>query len=95
MKLTLKVTTTDQGTYEVTTNLGIVIAWERKFKTKASSLAAGIGMEDLAFMAWKSCLQAGITAPATFDDYIAKLVSIEVVSEETENPTHGEHTPEG
>jgi hypothetical protein len=34
MQLTLKVTT-DQTTYEVTTNLYVIIAWERKFKQKA------------------------------------------------------------
>ena len=35
MKLTLKVITADE-TYEVVTNLAVIIAWERKFKAKAS-----------------------------------------------------------
>tara|TARA_R110000823_G_scaffold86980_1_gene194174 strand:- start:1720 stop:2004 length:285 start_codon:yes stop_codon:yes gene_type:complete len=86
MQLTLKVTT-DQTTYEVKTNLYVIIAWERKFKQKASNLATGIGLEDLAFMAFESCKVHGITVPAVFDDYVKRLVAIEVVSDEPTNPT--------
>ena len=42
MKLTLKVETADTA-YEVVTNLYTIILWERKFKRKASDMAAGIG----------------------------------------------------
>ena len=86
MQLTLKVTT-DQTTYEVTTNLYVIIAWERKFKQKASNLATGVGLEDLAFMAFESCKVHGISVPAVFDDYVKRLVAIEVVSDEPTNPT--------
>ena len=86
MQLTLKVTT-DQTTYEVKTNLYVIIAWERKFKQKASNLATGVGLEDLAFMAFESCKVHGITVPAIFDDYVKKLVAIEVVTDEPTNPT--------
>ena len=86
MQLTLKVTT-DQTTYEVKTNLYVIIAWERKFKQKASNLATGVGLEDLAFMAFESCKVHGITVPAIFDDYVKKLVAIEVISDEPTNPT--------
>jgi hypothetical protein len=86
MQLTLKVTT-NETTYEVTTNLYVIIAWERKFKQKASNLATGVGMEDLAFMAFESCKISGISTPAIFDDYVKKLVAIEVVTDETTNPT--------
>lgn len=85
MQLTLKVTT-DQTTYEVKTNLYVIIAWERKFKQKASNLATGVGLEDLAFMAFESCKVHGITTPAIFDDYVKKLVAIEVISDEPTNP---------
>jgi len=64
-----------------------VVAWERKFKRKASELAAGIGVEDLAFMAFESCKQSNVPVPAVFDDYIKKLASIEVVGQEPENPS--------
>jgi hypothetical protein len=86
MQLTLKVTT-DQTTYEVKTNLYVIIAWERKFKQKASNLATGVGLEDLAFMAFESCKVHGITVPAIFDDYVKRLVAIEVVTDEPTNPT--------
>ena len=85
MQLTLKVTT-DQTTYEVKTNLYVIIAWERKFKQKASNLATGVGLEDLAFMAFESCKVHGISVPAIFDDYVKKLVSIEVITDEPTNP---------
>jgi hypothetical protein len=87
MKLNLKVTTNDGDEYTVTTNLFVVVAWERKYKRKASELAGGIGVEDLAFMAFESCKQSGVTVPAVFDDYIKKLASIEVVGQEPENPS--------
>jgi hypothetical protein len=87
MQLTLKVTT-DQTTYEVKTNLYVIIAWERKFKQKASNLATGVGLEDLAFMAFESCKVHGITVPAIFDDYVKRLVAIEVVTDEPTNPTN-------
>jgi hypothetical protein len=87
MQLTLKVTT-DQTTYEVKTNLYVIIAWERKFKQKASNLASGVGLEDLAFMAFESCKVNGISVPAVFDDYVKRLVSIEVVTDEPTNPTN-------
>jgi hypothetical protein len=86
MQLTLKVTT-DETSYEVKTNLYVIIAWERKFKQKASNLATGVGMEDLAFMAFESCKISGITTPAIFEDYCKKLVAIEVISDEPTNPT--------
>jgi hypothetical protein len=87
MQLNLHVTTNDGDDYTVTTNLYVVVAWERKYKRKASELASGIGVEDLAFMAYESCKQSGITVPAVFDDYVKKLAAIEVVGQEPENPS--------
>jgi hypothetical protein len=87
MQLTLKVTTTET-TYEVTTNLYVIIAWERKFKQKASNLSTGVGLEDLAFMAFEACKINGIPTVAIFDDYIKKLVNIEVITDEPTNPTN-------
>ena len=91
MQLTLKVTT-DQTTYEVKTNLYVIIASERKFKQKASNLATGVGLEDLAFMAFEACKVHGISVPAIFEDYVKRLVNIEVVSDDETNPTEGAPT---
>ena len=52
MKIQLIVHPVEGDPYEVTTNLFVVVAWERKFKKQASSLANGIGAEDLAFFAF-------------------------------------------
>jgi hypothetical protein len=70
------------------------VALERKFKIRASDLASGVAMEHLAFLAFEGAKQNGITVPAVFDDYIKKLVSVEVVSEDTANPTEEALTSE-
>ena len=68
----------------------MIVTWERKFKRKASDIqSSGIGMEDLAFMAYEASKQSGITIPAMFDDFIKKLVTLEVVESENTNPTEG------
>ena len=87
MKIQLRVHPNEGEPYEVTTNLFVVVAWERKFKKHASSLANGIGAEDLAFFAFESAKQSGVTVPAVFDDYIKRIREIEVVSTEEPNPT--------
>ena len=93
MKLTLEVTEQD-GKYTLETNLFVIIAWERKFKRKISDLSNGIGMEDLAFMAYECCKQKNIPVPMVFDDYIKRLVNIDVLDEQTVNPTDGAVTTE-
>jgi hypothetical protein len=87
MKITLAVEQIDGLTYEVTTNLFSIVALERKFKIRASDLASGVAMEHLAFLAFEGAKQNSITVPAVFDDYIKKLVSVEVVNEDAANPT--------
>jgi hypothetical protein len=86
MKLTLKVDLGD-GPMFVTTNLYTIVAWERKFKTKASAMSRGIGMEDLAYLAHTSMIQNGISCPVVFDDFVKKLVTLEVTEQMSENPT--------
>ena len=87
MKITLAVEETDGLTYQVTTNLFSIVALERKFKIRASELSSGVAMEHLAFLAFEGAKQNGITVPAVFDDYIKRLVSVDVVGEDAANPT--------
>jgi hypothetical protein len=94
MKITLAVEQTDGLTYQVTTNLFSIVALERKFKIRASELSSGVAMEHLAFLAFEGAKQNGITVPAVFDDYIKRLVSVDVVNEETANPTQEAVTSE-
>ena len=85
MKLKLQIEEKD-ATYTVETNLFVIIAWERKFKRKISELSSGIGMEDLAFMAWECCKRDKVVVPVEFDSFISRLVELEVVSEEAVGP---------
>jgi hypothetical protein len=94
MKITLQITENTGDPYIVTTNLFAVVAMERKFKIKASDLASGIAIEQLAFLAYESCKQSSIAVPPIFDDYLKRLDSIDVLSSEPANPTEGELTAE-
>jgi len=82
-----------EGPIDVETTLGTIVAWERKFKRKASDLANGIGIEDLAFMAHEAAKAHKITVPAVLDDFIRRLEELEVVGDGPVNPTEG--TPSG
>ena len=86
MKLTLRIDQGD-GPIEVTTNRFTIGAWERRFKTKASNIANGIGLEDLAFLAHTALQQIGVIVPIVLDDFIKKVVLLEVVDDVPENPT--------
>ena len=71
-----------------------MVAWERKFKQKASSLANGIGIEDLAFMAYECCKQHNVPVPITFDEYIKSVNAVEVVGQEDPKATEATVTEE-
>jgi hypothetical protein len=86
MKLTIKLDI-GEGPVTVETNLFITVLWERKYKRKASDLAQGVGAEDLAFMAHEAMKQAKITVPMMLDDFLKKIITLEVVDAETANPT--------
>ena len=88
MQLTLRVDTGD-GPQDVTTNLWAIVAWERKYKTKASKMAEGLGMEDLAYLAYEASKANKITVPAVFDDYLRRIVTLDVVSSD-DRPTREE-----
>jgi hypothetical protein len=94
MKITLKVEQQDGETYQVTTNLFSIVALERKYKIRASDLASGVAVEHLAYLAYEGAKQNGISVPLVFDDYIKNLASVEVVSEDTANPTQEALTSE-
>jgi hypothetical protein len=92
MQLTLQIDL-GNGPAVVTTNLMVIVNWERKYKRKASQLAdGGIGMEDLAFMAHEAAKISGITVPLMLDDFIKQLVSLDVIEQEDTNPTEAAPT---
>jgi hypothetical protein len=86
MKLTLRVDL-GEGPYQVTTCLYDIVGWERKYKRKASQLSDGIGAEDLAYLAWLASKTAGMTMPLAFDDYLKKIVDLDVLDNADDFPT--------
>lgn len=93
MKITIRYTRKGE-IQEVTTTLGTIVAWERKFKRKASDMGNGMGIEDIAFLAFEASKTHKIVVPASFDEFLNQLDNIEVVTEETENPTPAALTDE-
>jgi hypothetical protein len=91
MKVTLKVTETGGNAYEVTTSLPVIIAWERKYKRKASELGSGmIGLEDMVFWAYESAKRCNVPVPLSLDAYIDKIENIDVVDSDAVGPTNAE-----
>lgn len=88
MKLRLRIDL-GEGPIEVDTNLATIVAWERKFKRKASQMSEGMGIEDLAFLAHEACKQNQIVVPLVLDDFIKRLQDLDVVTETRANPTSG------
>jgi hypothetical protein len=92
VKLTLQVTQTNGETFEVQTNLFVIVAWERKFKRKSAELGSGaIGHEDLLFMAYEAAKCNNIPVPMSFDEFIRRTDDIDVISEPV-NPTEQDST---
>ena len=87
MKYTLRYNLADQEPVEVTTSLKDLVAWERRYKNKASNLMNGIGFEDLLFLAWEASKSSGVVVPAVLDDFIKKVQNLDVIVEEPANPT--------
>jgi hypothetical protein len=50
-------------------------------------MSNGIGIEDLAYLAHQACMQHNVVVPVVLDDFIKKLVVLEVVSDEPDRPT--------
>lgn len=91
MNITIRVTRND-GTYDVATNLMVVVLWERKYKMRASDLANGVAMEHLAYMAYEASKMANIVVPVSFDQFIKECAALEVVDSENPNPTESAAT---
>lgn len=73
--------------FTVVTTLAVIVAWERKFKRKASDMTTGFGIEDVAFLAYEGSKVEKIVVPAVFDQFISELEHIEIVTEEQIHPS--------
>ena len=90
MKLTIKVSfktpAAELVTEQVTTTIATAAAWERKFKRRASDLQAGIGIDDIMFMAWHQ-LNVNKREARDYDTWLQSVEDFEVVETAHANPT--------
>jgi hypothetical protein len=87
-RLTIHYKLVDGTAAEVKVLPAAIMAWERKYKTKVSKLADGIGMEDMMFLAWEAARFAGRNVPSTFDDFAAQVEEIGEPEAEPVDPTN-------
>jgi hypothetical protein len=90
MKLTLEVSyktpAAESVTDTVTTTIATVAAWERKFKRRVSDLQAGIGVDDLMFMAWHVLKQTKQES-RDYDTWLEAVDQFDVLEAAQTNPT--------
>lgn len=89
MQLNIRINTGETD-YVVQTNLFHIVQLERKYKVKASDLASGISIEQLGFLAHEAAKTGGFAPPLQLDDFLKKLVTLDVVEAGTTNPTNGD-----
>jgi hypothetical protein len=77
MKTKLNITTTDGELIEVIAIVPDFIAWERYSKRRVSDLVNGIGIEDMAYIAYSALKRQGNVKP--FDSWINTVSEIEEV----------------
>ena len=82
MQLRISVDTGD-GPTEVTALPWHIMLWERRAKTKVSRIAAdGLGMDDIAYLAYEATRSSGSSVPAKFDDWARTVVALEVIGDD-------------
>ena len=90
MKLTIKVSyrtpAADLVTDEVTTSIATIAAWERRFKRRISDLQAGIGVDDIMFLAWHRLNQQKREG-RDYDAWLESVESFDVLEVAQTNPT--------
>ena len=82
MELRLRVEANGQ-TQHVVANPWVIMLWERRMKTKVSKVMSdGLGLEDMAFMAYEALKAKGVEVPQTFDLFAITITSLEVEEDE-------------
>lgn len=89
MKITLKVINNDSSEIETTAIIADFVAWERHTKRKASDLANGTGVEDLAYLAWASLKRTAQTA-LDFNTWLEAIAELEAVDEDPKSTPKGQ-----
>jgi hypothetical protein len=89
MQLSIKVNIGEED-FVVQTNLYHIVQLERKYKIKASDLGAGVSIEQLGFLAHEAAKTGNFNPPLQLDDFLKKLVTLEVVDTANANPSSGD-----
>lgn len=76
MRLDLTYKLADGTVDTVTAVPFVIVQWERRYKTKASALADGAGLEDMLYLAYEAARFAGRNVPAAFDDFARQVIEI-------------------
>lgn len=86
MRAGVKVVLLDGRTMEAAAVVPDFVAWERKYRRKASDLAAGVAVEDLAFLAWSALRRQGEVS-ADFDQFLNTVAEVEMAETATPKAT--------
>lgn len=71
------------NTHHVVATPWVIMLWERKMKTKVSRVnAEGLGLEDMAFMAYEALKINKAELPATFDLFAMTIEELEIEEDE-------------
>jgi len=89
MRFKLNVTLSDGRAYVAHITPWVWVAWERRTKGKVANIAtSGLGMEDMAFLAYEALKPAHLSElPPTFDSFVQALEQVEPVEDPETDPT--------
>jgi len=88
--VTLTVGLEGEEAFKVRPSLGSWLKWEREFNRSVASLASEQKASDVAWVAWEAGRHAGQAVPATFDEFLDRLETLEIESNSdplTESPS--------
>lgn len=87
MHIDLRYTTKAGEKHEVRADFLNICQWEEWSGKQAMSFATGVGMRDLAYLAWKASMSADVVVAADLNKFISTIDDLEVLGEGSERPT--------
>lgn len=81
MQIKLNIKTTNGEEMDVTAIVPDFVAWERHSKRKTSDLATGVGIEDMAYLAYSAIKRSGENVKP-FDGWLQNIATIEMQDDE-------------
>lgn len=77
MRAEISVTYSNNTTEQCEAIIPDFVAWERHTKRRTSDLAQGIGIEDIAYLAWHANKRTGNTS-APFDKWLENVTDLDI-----------------